>query len=502
MALLSRVRNITALGFLTISLASFSVHADIAHECAQLAAHPGDSDWWGKGVEYKNINGALAKSVCLQAFSKYPASGLVNVSLSRAFNKLEEYEDSFKHVEIAVKNDYPFAYYWMGIHYTYGDGVVKNESEANNWYKKAGEKNAAFGSRAYAENLRKGLGVTKDLTSAHFWAKKAIEQGSKEGHYTLGLVLEDLAALMKDESSEKESYLRRAHESVYKGDYYTRIDGTKSLARINKKIEQLQPIWGEVLPPSVDAGDVHDWRLLPKIIERNGTAYNGAYTNVGSTVFVLWHAFNKSEQTSTWFVDFDYRGSSNIASIKNISSDYSGDFYSMHISNTDEDITFTEMSTQAVPGGYRAVGKIGFRGVELLRGGSELSVSFWTTKPKTSRFRFGLNSPENAKESKPVIDELITRSKALDENCCVRSKIPPFTWEYWHNRDICEGLDIYTEKTADELYWFADHSRSQKEKERYKKEQTERCGEVRLPIVYKTPKKPIRVGDYIFTPKN
>ncbi|MCX6895130.1 MAG: tetratricopeptide repeat-containing serine protease family protein [Verrucomicrobia bacterium] len=95
----------------------------------------------------------------------------------------QQSDDDHKHfVESKVKaeNGDPRAQYYMGLHYTKGAGVEKNEMEAAKWYRKAAEQNDASAQCSLGYCYVLGAGVMQDCVEAYKWWLLAAERGDKQ----------------------------------------------------------------------------------------------------------------------------------------------------------------------------------------------------------------------------------------------------------------------------------------------------------------------------------
>lgn len=479
----------------TLLLLSPIIAADpLIGACAKNAAHPDDAGNLGRGVSFGHILGEVAKSICLKAYQEHPTNGLVNTALSRAYNKLEQYDASFKHASIAVQSGYPFGDYVVAMHYSFGDGVPKSDREANKWLLKASDKGVAIASIALADNLLNGEGVEKNLTLASQRIDMAIAQGSKKAEYNKGLILEAQAEQSKLRSGDIGDYLSQltlAYGLIEAVDYKTDIDGSKALARINKKIEQQQvdlvamvPVISEAQRKLTQEG--YPWITLPAVTQSNGQTFQASYVNVSGTVLALWHQFDKSNRTSQWYIDFDYSGSTTIDSIQRLSVHYDGEFYTDKPSKTYERIAFTEMSTRVKNNRRRAVGKVDYRAVELLMHGSDIVVHYWSEDAKSKSFTLPLNIAKHQSDSKGVIGALVSNATTLTESCCDRSNVTPFSWNYWSQRNTCEGA-MYTREDRVGQFLFGPEylRRTEEEIETKRQDFLAKCAEVRLPAEFK-----------------
>lgn len=91
------------------------------HECDNLAAHPDDPFKVTEGIEWDYMNAEEAVAECSKALNNYPDEGRFKYQLARALNKTGNYEKSFIYAQEASENNYPMAFYLLGLMYYYGD---------------------------------------------------------------------------------------------------------------------------------------------------------------------------------------------------------------------------------------------------------------------------------------------------------------------------------------------------------------------------------------------
>jgi TPR repeat protein len=81
----------------------------------------------------------------------------------------------------------PEANYWIGEAYADGNGVKRDQTEANRWFLKGAEMDDADSQDALAVNLAEGNGTPKNLKEAVDWFRKSAEQGHQFGTCNLAL---------------------------------------------------------------------------------------------------------------------------------------------------------------------------------------------------------------------------------------------------------------------------------------------------------------------------
>lgn len=171
------------LGLLVSSL----IHAteDKILKCDELAAHPSDPQKKGTGVAYNQINAQAAIAACQRDLKANPNNIRLIMNLSRAYNKLNRFDESFRLAQQAANLNYPFALHLLSIHYLLGEGVAKDTQQEIIYLRKAANLGVADSYKSLAD---KQLALSFD--QINFEAVfDDIKQGQKLGlsmHDTLG----------------------------------------------------------------------------------------------------------------------------------------------------------------------------------------------------------------------------------------------------------------------------------------------------------------------------
>lgn len=76
----------------------------------------------------------------------------------------------------------------IGHMYYSGQGVLQDNSEAVNWYRRSAEKGNPDGQISLGSMYYQGLGVTKDQQEAARWYRMAADQGSATAQFYLGIM--------------------------------------------------------------------------------------------------------------------------------------------------------------------------------------------------------------------------------------------------------------------------------------------------------------------------
>jgi TPR repeat protein len=104
--------------------------------------------------------------------------------------------------------------YKLGVFYSRGEGVEKDELAAFKWFRKAADQNLAPAQYTLGNYYHDGLTVEKDYAEAVRWYRKAIEQNHAGAQYNLGVCYRDGQGVPKD-GPEAVHWFRKAADQNY-----------------------------------------------------------------------------------------------------------------------------------------------------------------------------------------------------------------------------------------------------------------------------------------------
>jgi len=113
----------------------------------------------------------------------------------------------------AAEQNYARAQYNLGVRYTKGQGVAKDDAEAVKWFRKAAEQNDAWAQAALGVRYAKGQGVAKNKAEAVKWYRKAAEQNVADAQYNLGVCYANGQGVTEDDA-EAVKWFRKAAEQI------------------------------------------------------------------------------------------------------------------------------------------------------------------------------------------------------------------------------------------------------------------------------------------------
>jgi TPR repeat protein len=100
----------------------------------------------------------------------------------------------------------------LALRYANGQGVVKNEPKAVEWYRKAAEQGVTAAQYNLGLCYTSGRGMVKDEKEAVKWVRKAAEQGNTDAQNTFGYYYATGRGVIKDEKEAVKWYRLAAEQ--------------------------------------------------------------------------------------------------------------------------------------------------------------------------------------------------------------------------------------------------------------------------------------------------
>lgn len=85
-------------------------------------------------------------------------------------------------LEKAAQQGLQVAQFALGLCYTEGDGVIKDNFQAVSWWRKAAERGMNIAQYNLARAYEQGKGTSQDLTQAIYWYRRGIKENSAEAY--------------------------------------------------------------------------------------------------------------------------------------------------------------------------------------------------------------------------------------------------------------------------------------------------------------------------------
>lgn len=139
-----------------------------------------------------NIRRALSLSVAGISLLVYGCHTLTNrkIDKANAAVKRKDYATAMTLFKELAKSGDAEAQYNVGVIYSDGLGVPKDDAEAAKWYAPSAEAGNASAQCNLGNLYRNGSGVPKDLDKALMWLRKAVDQGDATAQFNLATMLE------------------------------------------------------------------------------------------------------------------------------------------------------------------------------------------------------------------------------------------------------------------------------------------------------------------------
>jgi TPR repeat protein len=179
--------------------------------CDTYAADPFDPNRKATGVPFEKINPALAVPACESAVQEYPKNKRLAFQLGRAFDKNADYSSALIRYRQGAAQEYAPAQNALGVAYSIGNGVQKDDAQAVIWLRKAAEQGYAAAQSNLAIAYETGQGLWPDNFQAAVWHRKAAEQGVSTSQVNLGFLYLNGLGVEKNEA-EAVAWYRKAAE--------------------------------------------------------------------------------------------------------------------------------------------------------------------------------------------------------------------------------------------------------------------------------------------------
>jgi uncharacterized protein len=188
----------------------------LIRECDRLAASPDDTVRGNDlaGTRWDLLDPAQAVPACQAAMAERPDDPHLMYELGRVLDKQGAFPQALSLYRKAADRGYAEAMNNLGIMYTNGKGVARNDAEAMRLFRKA----AAAGSADAVTNLgfmnHYGRGVPPNPEEAVRLFRQAADAGSAEAMYWLGLMYEIGAGVKQDAAEAFKWYSKAADKGV------------------------------------------------------------------------------------------------------------------------------------------------------------------------------------------------------------------------------------------------------------------------------------------------
>ena len=169
-----------------------------------------------KAIIMNRITLALATVLSL-AFTQVTAQDF-NKGLEAA--QAGDFATALKEWQPLAEQGNASAQYNLGLMYSNGDGVLKNNSEAFKWYRLSAEQGNASAQNNLGFMYNRGNGVLKDTSEAAKWYRLSAEQGIASAQNNLGIIYANGEGVLQDNITSHMWYnIASANGNVEAGEY-------------------------------------------------------------------------------------------------------------------------------------------------------------------------------------------------------------------------------------------------------------------------------------------
>ena len=113
-------------------------------------------------------------------------SGAIEGELAEAWQKNLEFEKRVKEMRAKAEGGDGEAMQWMGVSYTYGQSVAKDDAQARAWFERSAAARNPKGLASFSHCLLSGIGGPQDISFGLVNLTEAAGLGSDFGAYLLG----------------------------------------------------------------------------------------------------------------------------------------------------------------------------------------------------------------------------------------------------------------------------------------------------------------------------
>ena len=163
--------------FLTCSLtfASGFVHADAITSCDRSAALLADPQRKSEPVPFEKIEATKVIYECTEAIKMDPDnSGRFFLQRARGHLRMGNIEKSLSDLNLSIEQNYPAAFFGLGVALLLGDVVEEDYEEASLLLLTAYDKGVFWAANALAQLYGDENSVYYDLEKSELWAQKFI----------------------------------------------------------------------------------------------------------------------------------------------------------------------------------------------------------------------------------------------------------------------------------------------------------------------------------------
>ena len=161
-------------------------------------------EWFAKKATSPSTNAAIGTKLVpvVQVRNNIESliqTGAIEGEIAEAWQKSLEFEKRVKEMRAKAEGGDGEAMQWMGVSYTYGQGVAKDEAQARAWFERSAAARHPPGMANFGQCLLRGIGGPQDTALGLVNMTEAAHLGSNMGACCLGEVFfKGLCGLPKD----------------------------------------------------------------------------------------------------------------------------------------------------------------------------------------------------------------------------------------------------------------------------------------------------------------
>ena len=155
-------------------------------DCDTYGANSVDPQRKTPGVNFVELNAAVALPACEAAAQQYPDSTRFMYQLGRAYHKANRFADAAAWYQKAMEHSSAFAEAGLALLYLYGQGMTQDYSKAATMFRDAADKGVLGAQNVMGILYSNGWGVPQDEAQALVWYRKAADQGVNAAKKLLG----------------------------------------------------------------------------------------------------------------------------------------------------------------------------------------------------------------------------------------------------------------------------------------------------------------------------
>ena len=165
--------KMTLLLICSLTFASSLVHADAIKNCDRSAALLADPQRKSEPVPFEKIDATTVIHECTEAIKMDPDnSGRFFLQRARGHLRMGDIERSLSDLNLSIEQNYPAAFFGLGVAFLLGDVVEADHKEASFLLSKAYDKGVFWAANALAHLYGDENSVYYDLEKSEVWAQK------------------------------------------------------------------------------------------------------------------------------------------------------------------------------------------------------------------------------------------------------------------------------------------------------------------------------------------